>query len=196
MQRLQALSYLVSFEKAIRSSRNLNVVSLKFIDGWLEVQIRALFSGSNIIHCTQTLTLSMSHFGYLQADDFGVNEDVTVATEDVPLFDIPLPFESCKLTNMWILDTERKQEAAILYLVFSELVDGKTNFNQAVKIIVLQKDDVIHVNDNLALSGRFIPVTDFIYKQAVIIERNHENTPAIPGYRASIVDMPADSSES
>lgn len=164
VNRIQALKALANFDESIRKPSSQRMLSLKYFDACLE--INTLWLDIKAMACSQTLTLSIP-FGYLQSENLGINENLTVATRNVPLFEIPLPFEYCKLTEIWILSVGEQQDTVVLNLAFHELIKGELTSSKVFKSIVLRKDDTLYESDSLALCGRYISVADYINRQAV-----------------------------
>ena len=93
----QSLNTLFEHNHSLRLLGNKKLIHLAYHNNQLEIETEHEFEDSKVKYI-RTTTVWLNDGGLICSESKGINEDITVSTEDVPLTYVDLPFEENSLT--------------------------------------------------------------------------------------------------
>lgn len=104
----QALNALFEHSHSLRLPGNKKLVSIAYHGNELEIETQHEYEDTNVEYI-RTTTVWLNDGGLICSESKGINEDITVSTEDVPLTYVELPFEQSRLKYIEIQQSEQAE---------------------------------------------------------------------------------------
>ena len=142
----QNLNALFEHNHSLLLHGNKKLISIAYHQNELEITTEHVFENSDIVY-TQTITIWLNDHGLICSESREINEDLTVATEDVPLTFIDLPFKENRLNNISIQKNSQDNTATnVLILSIRETKEKNLIWDNKKQLIVDFRTTPISIN--------------------------------------------------
>jgi len=121
----QSLNTLFDHNHSLRLSGNEKLIHIAYNNNQLEIETKHEYEDTKVEYF-RTTTVWLSDGGVICSESKGINEGITVSTEDVPLTYVDLPFGENRLFSIEMQKNEQDKTATnVLLLTIQQLYSGK-----------------------------------------------------------------------
>ena len=132
----QMLNTLFEHNHSLCLHGNKKLISLAYHKNEIEITTEHEFEDTKVKYI-QITTVWLSDCGLICSESKGINKDLSVATENVPLSYVDLPFKDNLLWNIQIQKCEQDNPLNnVLVLIVQELINGKRSWNTKKRLAI------------------------------------------------------------
>ena len=165
----QALNALFEHSHSLRLPGNKKLVSIAYHGNELEIETQHEYEDTNVEY-TRTTTVWLNDGGLICSESKGINEDITVSTEDVPLTYVELPFEQSRLKYIEIQQNEQAEtHPTTLILTIEDTSNSQIAELQLQKLSIDLSVRPIMTKQLLNVPDKVLSITGYREQQCILL---------------------------
>ncbi len=161
----QSLNTLFDHNHSLRLPGNKKLIHIAYHNNQLEIETKHEYEDTKVEYF-RTTTVWLSDGGLICSESKGINEDITVSTEDVPLTYVDLPFGENRLFSIEMQKNEQDKTATnVLLLTIQQLYSGKPYWASRELLSIDLNDTPITINRCCDENNKQLSIADYRKQQ-------------------------------